>query len=248
MRLEGKVCLITGGGSGIGRATCELFAREGARLVIVERNEAAAKETAALCGGDTTIIVADLGKEDDIERAIATTRERFGRIDILVNNAGYGIAGSVLETSRSDWEALMNVNVTGLFLMCKGAIPIMVSGGVIVNVASVVAQVGIANRAAYCASKGAVASLTRAMAIDHVDDKIRVNAVAPGTIHSPYFDEILEKAPDPAGTLKGLQDRQLMKRLGTPEEIANAILYLAGDESSFCTGAILTVDGGMTAY
>lgn len=250
MRLEGKVCLVTGGGSGIGRATCALFAREGAQLVIAERNTEAARETADLCGENVLVIEADIASATDVDRLIEQCLEHFGRVDVVINNAGYGIPGSVVETALSDWEAMMAVNVTGVFLVCKAVIPAMTrhGGGVIVNVASVVAQVGIANRAAYCASKGAVAALTRAMAVDHVSDNIRVNAVAPGTIHSPYFDEILRKADDPDGTLKGLQDRQLMKRLGTPEEIAKAILYLANDESSFCTGSVLTADGGMTAY
>ena len=181
-----------------------------------------------------------------IEAAI----DRFGRLDVLVNNAGYGIPGTVVETEEDDWNALMAVNVTGVFLACKHAIPVMAGqgGGVIVNVASVVASVGITNRAAYCASKGAVAALTRAMAIDHVGDKIRVNAIAPGTIRSPYFDEILAKSPNPSEVLAGLENRQAMKRLGEPNEIASGILYLASDDSSFCTGTILTVDGGMTAY
>jgi NAD(P)-dependent dehydrogenase (short-subunit alcohol dehydrogenase family) len=252
MRLKNKVCLVTGGGSGIGRATCELFAREGARLVIADKNEEEAAATARRCdgpGGTPVVLRADVARSADSQAMITKAMDSFGRLDVLVNNAGYGIPGSVVETDEADWDALMAVNVTGVFLACKNAIPVMArqGGGVIVNVASVVAAVGITNRAAYCASKGAVAALTRAMALDHVGQKIRVNAIAPGTIRSPYFDDILAKSPNAAEVLAGLENRQAMKRLGEPAEIAAGILYLASDEASFCTGTILTVDGGMTA-
>jgi meso-butanediol dehydrogenase/(S,S)-butanediol dehydrogenase/diacetyl reductase len=154
-----------------------------------------------------------------------------------------------VETEEDDWNALMAVNVNGVFLGCKYAIPIMAKqgGGAIVSVASVVANVGITNRAAYCASKGAVAALTRAMALDHVHQNIRINAVAPGTIHSPYFDDILARSENADEVLRGLKERQAMNRLGLPEEIAAGMLFLASDEASFCTGTILTIDGGMTA-
>ncbi len=250
MRLKDKVCLVTGGGSGIGRATCELFAREGARLAIADKDAASAKATAEACGGGMHLALqADVAKAVDSKAMIDAAVARFGRLDVLVNNAGYGIPGTVVETSEADWNALMAVNVTGVFLACHNAIPVMAGqgGGAIVNVASVVSSIGIPNRAAYCASKGAVASLTRAMALDHVADRIRVNAVAPGTIRSPYFDALLAKAEDPEGLLAHLEGRQPYKRMGTPAEIASGILYLACDESSFCTGTILTIDGGMTA-
>ncbi len=251
MRLKNKVCLVTGGGSGIGRATCELFAAEGALLSVVDKNRQAAQETAERCGRDDVLALeADVSRSADVRRVIDETVARFGRLDVLVNNAGYGIPGSVVDTTEEDWDALMAVNLNGVFFGCKYAIPIMArqGGGVIVNTASVVANVGIADRAAYCASKGAVAALTRAMAIDHVGQNIRVNAIAPGTIRSPYFDEILAKSENAAEILRGLEERQLMKRLGDPMEIAYGMLYLASDESSFCTGSILMVDGGMTAY
>ena len=252
MRLHNKVCLVTGGGSGIGRATAELFAREGARLAIVDRDEAGAEAAARACAGAgeaPLAIRADVASVADSRAMIEATVERFGRLDVLVNNAGYGILGTVLETAEEDWDALMGVNVKGVFLACKNAIPLMIDqgGGAIVNVASVVSSIGITNRAAYCASKGAVASLTRAMALDHVQDGIRVNAVAPGTVRSAYFDRLLATAPDPAGLQAHLEGRQPIKRMAAPAEIATGILYLASDESSFCTGTILTIDGGMTA-
>ena len=252
MRLANKVCVVTGGGSGIGRATCRLFAAEGARLVVADKNLAAAEAVAAECrdaGAEAIALGIDVSRAADAERMVAETLGAFGRLDVLVNNAGYGIAGSVLDTDEKAWDDLMAVNVRGVFLCSKYAIPAMKAqgGGTIVNTASVVASIGIRNRAAYCASKGAVAALTRAMAVDHVDDGIRCNAIAPGTIDTPYFDDILRRSPDPEAVRRALAARQLLRRLGTPEEIAAGILFLASDESRFATGSILTLDGGMTA-
>jgi meso-butanediol dehydrogenase/(S,S)-butanediol dehydrogenase/diacetyl reductase len=252
MRLKDKVCIVTGGGSGIGRASALLFAREGARLAVADKRLPAAEAVAAECireGAQALPVEVDVARSADVQRMVAATVAAFGRLDVLVNNAGYGIAGSVVETDEQAWDDLMAVNVRGVFLCCKHAIPAMRAngGGAIVNTASVVAAVGIRDRAAYCASKGAVAALTRAVAIDHVGDGIRCNAVAPGTVDTPYFDRILKTSADPAAVRKKLETRQLLGRLGTPEEIAAAILFLAGDESRFATGTILTIDGGMTA-
>src|SRR6476619_6348308 len=247
MRLKEKVCVITGGGSGIGRATALLFAQEGAHLVIADKRNAQA--VAAECankGAQAIAVEADVAVVADVRRMIEAAVERFRRLDVLVNNAGYGITGSVVETDEEDWDALMAVNVRGVFLCSKYAIPAMrrSGGGTIVNTASVVAAVGVGDRAAYCASKGAVAALTRAIAIDHVGEGIRCNAIAPGTIDTPYFNDILKAS---AATRKALAARHLLGRLGTPEEIAAGILFLASDESRFATGTILTLDGGMTA-
>jgi NAD(P)-dependent dehydrogenase (short-subunit alcohol dehydrogenase family) len=248
-RLKDKVCLITGGGSGIGRATCELFAREGAKVVVADKLLSAARVVAALIGEAAIAIEVDVAQSASVRSMIEATIRDLGRLDVLINNAGYGIPGSVVETSEDDWDKLMAVNVNGVFFGCKYAIPVMKQqgGGVIVNTASIVANVGIRNRAAYCASKGAVAALTRAMALDHVNDKIRVNCVAPGTIDSPYFEDIIRKSERPQELRRELEARQAMNRLGQPKEIANAFLFLASDESSFSTGSMLIVDGGMTA-
>jgi NAD(P)-dependent dehydrogenase (short-subunit alcohol dehydrogenase family) len=253
MRLKDKICIVTGGGSGIGRATSTLFGREGAIVVVADKNLEAAERVAGeieAAGGQARALAVDVSQSADVRRMIDETVHDFGRLDVLVNNAGYGIAGTVLDIDEKDWDALMAVNVRGVFLGCKHAIEAMrkTGGGVIVNVASVVAAVGIRNRAAYVASKGAVAALTRAIALDHVADGIRCNAIAPGTIDTPYYTEILRKAPDPDAVRKGLEARQPMGRLGTPDEIADGILFLACDESRFATGTILTIDGGMTAY
>ena len=178
MRLNHKVCIITGGGSGIGRATSLLFADEGARLVVADKRAGHAQAVASECaakGAEAIAVEANVASAADVKRMIEKTVERFGRLDVLVNNAGYGIPGSVVETDEAAWDALMAVNVRGVFLCSKYAIPVMKAngGGAIVNTASVVAAVGIGNRAAYCASKGAVAALTRAIAVDHVGDGIR---------------------------------------------------------------------------
>ena len=252
MRLENKIVIITGGGSGIGRAVCDLFAAEGADLMIADKNAdaaVAAATAARAVGRRAEAMAADVAESADVRRMIDDTVAAFGRIDVLVNNAGYGITGSVVETDEADWDSLIAVNLRGVYLGCKYVIPVMrrQGGGAIVNTASVVAAVGIRDRAAYVASKGAVAALTRAMALDHVDDGIRINAVAPGTIETAYFDEMFAKSDDPGGLRRNLEARHPMNRLGTPMEVAYAMLYLASDESGFSTGSVLTVDGGMSA-
>ena len=251
MRLAGKIAVVTGSASGIGHETAKLFAAEGAHVVVADRDADAAAKVAlelAADGAAGEAVAVDVSQEDQVKALLDGVKSRHGRLDILVNNAGYGFAGTVADTSVEDWDALFAVNVRGVFLGCKHAVPIFAAqgGGIIVNTASGGAIVGIANRAAYTASKGAVAALTRAMAIDHADDMIRVNCVAPGTIETPYFTEIFAKSPDAAALRKGLEDRQVMGRPGRPEEIARAILFLASDDATFCTGSTLVVDGGWT--
>lgn len=248
MRLKDKICIVTGGGSGIGRATCRVFAREGAKVVVADRNPEAAAAVAKELPGAVAFGV-DVSSSADVKRMIDDTIRQFGRLDVIVNNAGYGTFGTVVDIDEAEWDALMAVNVRGVYLCCKYAIPAMkaTGGGAIVNVASVVASIGIRNRAAYVASKGAVAALTRAVALDHVAEGIRCNAIAPGTIDTPYYDDVMARAPDPVAFRKGLEARQPIGRLGTAEEMADGILFLASDESRFAVGAIVTIDGGMTA-
>lgn len=248
MRLKDKVCIVTGGGSGIGRATCRVFAREGAKVVVADRNADAAAVVAKELSGALAMTV-DVSKSAEVRRMIDDTVQRFGRLDVIVNNAGYGTFGTVVDIDEKEWDDLMAVNVRGVYLCCKHAIPAMkrTGGGTIVNVASVVASIGIRNRAAYVASKGAVAALTRAIALDHIGDGIRCNAIAPGTIDTPYYDDVMARAPDQTAFRKGLEARQPIGRLGTAEEMADGILFLASDESRFALGAIVTIDGGMTA-
>ena len=252
MRLKNKTAIITGAGSGIGREAAILFASEGAKVLVADRDKTAAEAVTAEITKKGDIAQAyqvDVTIESEVAAMVDACVKHFGRLDILVNNAGYGFAGNVVNTSEADWDALMAVNVKGVFFGCKYAIPVMEKqgGGAIVNTASTVSVVGITDRAAYVASKGAVAALTRAVAMDHVHSHIRVNCVAPGTIESPYFTEIFRKSPDAAQLRRSLEQRQAMERLGQPIEIARAMLFLASDESSFCTGSMLTADGGWTA-
>lgn len=251
MKLAEKIAVITGAASGIGFATAQLFAAEGAYVVIADRNVDAAKEAAETliaAGGQAEAVQVDVTVADQVKALLDGVAARHGRLDILVNNAGYGFAGTVATTSVEDWDALFAVNVRGVFLGCKYAIPIFEAqgGGIIVNTASGAAIAAIPDRAAYNASKGAVAALTRAVAVDHADAKVRVNCVAPGVIETPYFADFFAKVPDAAAFRKGLEDRHIMQRLGQPSEVAKAILFLSCDDSTFCTGSTLVVDGGWT--
>lgn len=249
MRLAGKVAIITGSAAGIGRATAELFVREGAKVVVADRDGAAAAAVADELGSAALACPTDVSRAADAKAMVERCLEAFGAIDVLVNNAGFGTIGTVETTREEDWDALMAVNLKGVYLCSRFAIPAMRGrGGAIVNTASNVAAVGIKDRAAYVASKGGVAALTRAMALDHAADNIRVNCVAPGVIASSYFDAMLQSVPDPASFKRALEARAPMNRMGTPMEIASCILWLASDEASFATGAMFTVDGGMTAW
>ena len=241
-RFHGKTAFVTGAGSGIGEATARALAAEGGWVVLADVNPAAVEAVAAELGGQATAVRLDVRDENDVAAAIAAA----GRVDALINVAGIGSTTNTPDTSLETWERVFAVNVTGTFLCCKHAVPAMArtGGGVIVNVASVAGLVGLRNRAAYCASKGAVIAFTRALAIDHVADGIRVNAVCPGTIETPWVRRLVEEAGE---SLDALRARQLLGRLGTPEEVADAILYLASDAAAFLTGTLLTVDGGLTA-
>ena len=250
MRLENKIALITGAAAGIGKATAELFVREGAKVVIADRDGPAASAVAQSLGEAAIAVTVDVSIGPQVKRMMDEAVVRFGRLDVLVNNAGYGIRGNVVTTAEEDWDALMDVNLKGVFLCSKYAVPHMVAqgGGSIVNTSSTIASVGIPDRVAYVASKGGVAALTRAMALDHAADNIRVNSVAPGVIWSSYYEKMLETHEDPETFLAKLKARAPTNRWGEPGEIANAILWLASDESSFATGSSMTVDGGYTAW
>lgn len=250
MQLEDKVALVTGGTSGIGLATVRRFVEEGAALVVLAKEEsecARLAELATVEAWPVRTVVGDIGDPNAWTQALAVAAD-LGPVDVLVNNAGYGIQGTVPETSLEDWDALFRTNVTGTFLGCRAVLPQMLEAGrgSIINVASVAGQIGMARRAAYCASKAAVVGLTRAMAVDHSSAGVRTNAVAPGTTDSPYFDKIAADREDPVAYREHLAERQLVNRLGEPVEIAAAIVFLASDTSSFATGSVLTVDGGMS--
>ena len=249
LRLEGKTAVITGGASGIGLATAQLFVTEGARVIIADVNLDAARAVCAAIGDAAHAVGCDVADSAQCKALMETAEAHFGKLDILINNAGLGALGSVVTTDEAVLDRILAVNVKGVFMCSKYAVPLMTKhgGGVIVNTASNVASVGLKDRAAYVASKGAVAALTRSMALDHVADNIRVNCVAPGVTMTAYFDKMRKEVPDPAAFQTELDGRQPMGRTGKPGEIAYAILYLACDESSFATGSMLTVDGGAIA-
>ncbi|RXT51231.1 short-chain dehydrogenase [Bosea sp. Tri-44] len=250
MDFEGKVVIVTGSASGIGRATAGLFARHGASVVVADVDGSAAEKAAGELGGRSIGCKVDVSKDSEVRTMVELVADSFGRIDVLVNNAGFGFRGNVVSIAEDDWDRLMSVNLKGVFLCSKHVIPVMAKqgGGAIVNTGSYTAGIGIADRAAYVASKGGVVSLTRAMALDHAADGIRVNCVAPGTIHSPYFDKMFAQAADPAAMKKELDDRAPVHRMGRPEEIAEAIVWLASDKASFAVGSTLTVDGGTSIW
>ena len=252
MRLSDRIAIVTGGGAGIGAHTCVAFAKEGVHLAVVDIDAENARKMAEEVrshGVRAIALEVDVSKGPEVQGMVERAVETFGRLDVLVNNAGIAFAATVVETEEADWDRVMAVNLKSVFLGCKHAIPVMCrqGGGTIVNMTSNSASVGLRRRVAYVASKGAIAAMTRALALDHVDDGIRVNCVAPGTVDSAFFDGLYAAAEDPAALRRELAARQAIKRLGRPEEIATAVLYLACDESSFATGTMLTVDGGMTA-
>jgi NAD(P)-dependent dehydrogenase (short-subunit alcohol dehydrogenase family) len=247
MKLKGKTAIVTGVGAGIGESTAKLFAREGADVVgndILEEAEGVI-DAIRSDGGSATFVRGDVSDTDDAKKIIETAIEIYGRLDILVNNAGIVLPGRVDNTTPKDWDRTMAVNVRGPYLLSKFAYAhLKKSKGTIIHVASVAALMGLGNRAAYTASKGALSSLTRAMAMDYKEDRIRVNCICPGTTDTPSLAERLSQLPDPEIARKQFIERQPLRRLGTPDEIAEGVLYLALAE--FCTGTILSVDGGMS--
>lgn len=248
MRLKGKVAIITGGAAGIGRGIVEVFAREGARVAIADRDAAKAHETESAirsAGGEAAAFHVDVANGESASRMVADVVSRFGRLDILVNNAGIRYVKPFLEYSEDEWRKTIDVNLTGLFLCCRAAVPEMLRNGKgkIVNLSSVAGEFGRPFRIAYCASKGGAIAFTKALAVDMSGKNICVNALAPALIDTPLNSEY---ANDDA--LADVWGKELLvRRWGRPEDVAAAALYLASDDSDFVTGTVLTIDGGWTA-
>ncbi len=252
-RLAGKTAFITGAGSGIGRACAELFAREGARVALAGRRREALEATAAAIAagkGEALVVPCDVTKAADVERAIGELVKRFGRLDVAVNNAGTLLVATATETSEEDWDRLMDVNLKGPFLVSREAVKRMraAGGGSIVNIGSVLGLVAMPKRAAYAASKGGLALLTKAMAVDHAAENIRVNCICPAIVETELVQDLFRSQADPEAARRARVQTIPLGRFGQPEDVAQLAVFLASDESSWITGVTIPVDGGLTAY
>jgi 2-keto-3-deoxy-L-fuconate dehydrogenase len=250
MRLAGRTAIVTGAGSGIGRASAVLFAKEGAYVALVDRDHAGLQETlAAIQGakGEVSARVGDVGEADFARTVVHDVIARRGRLDVLMSAAGFSCGGTVLTTDPADWDAVFRTNVGGTWLWSRAAVPAMQrqGGGSIITLASQLA--GGRNNSAYIAAKGAIISLTRTMALDFATDGIRVNAIAPGAIDTPMLRRSFARHADPEPVREASRNRHAMKRFGKAEEVAEAALHLASDASSFTTGTVMVVDGGWLA-
>jgi NAD(P)-dependent dehydrogenase (short-subunit alcohol dehydrogenase family) len=252
VRLEQKVALITGAGSGIGQASALMFAKEGARVVAIDLNGRGLAETQAkaeAAGGSCYPLVVDVSSEAQVQAAIAHVAETLGSIDILFNNAGISVLKPITETTEEDWDRILGVNLKGVFFGCKHAIPWMVNQGkgVIINTASELAIVAQPLYGAYCASKGGVLAMTRALSLEWASKGVRINSLCPGPIQTPMLQAEFDLAADPVAGKQSCVDSIPLGRLGRPEEIAKVAVFLASDDAAFMHGASITVDGGKTA-
>ncbi|MFD2327758.1 SDR family NAD(P)-dependent oxidoreductase [Cohnella sp. GCM10020058] len=252
MRLNGKVCLITGSGSGIGKGSALRFAQEGATVIINDLDQAKGQETVdeiKRSGGSATFIPGDVTSPAEMEAMAQAALQAFGRVDVLFNNAGISGVGALHELELEQWDKVMRVNIAGVFLPSKYLLPSMMArkSGCIINMSSCIAEIGLARRASYAASKGAVLALTKSMQVDYAPYGIRVNALLPGTIFTPFVENYLKNAyDDPEKAIEAIKSRQLSGELGRPEDVANAALFLASDEAGFMMGSPLYIDGGVT--
>lgn len=250
MRLEGKIALITGAGSGIGRQTAQLFAKEAATVIVNDIDRTRGEETARSIrdeGGTSTFIQADTTDADSVKRMVDQIIKTYSTIDILFNNAGISGIGPLHLIEEEDWDRIMQVNIKGVYLPSKYVLPHMMKElkGTIINMSSCIAEIGLADRASYAATKGAILSLTKSMQVDYASYQIRVNAILPGTIFTPFVEQYLSQSPDPEAAIAKVKTRQLSGELGLPEDVAKAALFLASDESKFMMGSPLYIDGGV---
>lgn len=248
-RFDGKVAIITGGAGAIGRATARRLTRDGCRVVVADLDERRASAVAAELGDSAIGVGVDVTDEESVRSLVARAIERFGRVDILHNNAGVLLPGSVTELSRAQWDRTLAVNVTGAFLCSKHVIPVMqrAGGGSIIHTSSTSGFVGEPGIAAYCASKGAVVMLAKQMAIDYARQGIRVNAICPGWIDTPFNDPVIERTGGREALQPYVEQMVPMGRQGTPEEVADVVAFLASDDSRLMTGSAVVVDAGLTA-
>ena len=251
MRLKDKVAIITGAAAGIGRASALLFAQEGASIAAVDLDRAGCEVVASKivqAGGRAVAIAGDVSQAKDVQGMVSRTREQFGKVDILFNNAGIVPHGKIHETTEAEWDRAMAINLKSMYLLCHEVVPLFLrqGGGVILNTSSATALRSVVDRAAYNASKAAVLALTRSMALDYVQNNIRVNCLCPGTIDTPSLTQRLASFADPAEARRQFIARQPMGRLGTAEEVAQAALYLVSDEAGFVTGTAFSIDGGFS--
>jgi meso-butanediol dehydrogenase/(S,S)-butanediol dehydrogenase/diacetyl reductase len=252
-RLAGKVALITGGGTGIGRAIALAFVREGAKVAVAGRRKEKLEETVReveKLGGRGLAIVCDVAKAKDGERAVKETAKEFGELNVLVNNAGILHAATIEGTSEDQWDKLLTTNLKGPFLMCKAALPEFrkAGGGTIVNVGSVLGLVGMKDRAAYCASKGGVTLLTKAMALDHAQENVRSNCICPSIVETELVQGLFAASEEGRALRKARIGSIPLGRMGRPEDVAEMAVFLASEESSWLTGAAIPLDGGLSAY
>jgi NAD(P)-dependent dehydrogenase (short-subunit alcohol dehydrogenase family) len=250
--LTGKVAVVTGAGSGIGRAIARLFAELGANVVGVDWNREAGEATVEGIGGTGHVARfchADVSREAEVAGMVRFAVEQFGRLDVLVNNAAVQVVATLTETSEADWERVHSVNLKGVFLCSKHAIPEMIraGGGSVVNIASILGLVGDPDLAAYCAAKGGVIALTKAAAMGYGPRGVRVNCLCPGDVDTPMVQEYFNKDPDPAAAREAVSAHYALRRIADPKEIAQTAAFLASDASSFVTGAVMVVDGGLTS-
>ncbi|ACT01856.1 SDR family NAD(P)-dependent oxidoreductase [Paenibacillus sp. JDR-2] len=251
MRLVDKVTLITGSGSGIGRSTALRFGEEGALVIVNDLDAVKGEETAQQIrdkGGKAAFIQANVADPQSVQELVKQSHEKYGHIDVLFNNAGISGVGAIHETEPEQWDRVIEVNVRGVFLMSKYVLPGMMErkSGNIINMSSCIAEIGLARRASYSASKGAVLALTKSMQVDYAPYNIRVNALLPGTILTPFVEDFLARSyDDPNIAYESLRKRQLSGDLGRPEDVAQAAVFLASDESKFMMGSPLYIDGGV---